>query len=128
MGGINREGSLAIKRPRSIGGEGRFGFFGLTALRALTKSAVWQNLEIRGVLTTCGARNIDLVKSLGADEILDYKTLMEWSLLKSPSGRKYDAMIQRAFGIPWSTFEPNLSERGKVIDITPGPSSIMTYR
>ncbi|KAF9626017.1 hypothetical protein IFM89_030682, partial [Coptis chinensis] len=31
-------------------------------------------------------------------------------------------------GIPWSTFEPNLSERGKVIDITPGPSSIMTVQ
>ncbi|KAF9590236.1 hypothetical protein IFM89_032014 [Coptis chinensis] len=37
------------------------------------------------VLTTCGARNIDLVKSLGANEILDYKT--RWSCSKSPFPR-----------------------------------------
>ncbi|KAF3332708.1 hypothetical protein FCM35_KLT02285 [Carex littledalei] len=26
------------------------------------------------VTATCGARNVDLVRSLGADEVLDYKT------------------------------------------------------
>ncbi|KAF9599721.1 hypothetical protein IFM89_001667, partial [Coptis chinensis] len=52
-----------------------------------------------------------------ADEILDYKTLMEL-LSKSPSGRKYDAMIQlSAIGIPWSTFEPNLSGVARNISI-----------
>ena len=50
---------------------------------------------------TCGARNIDLIKSLGADEILDYKT-PEGDSLKSPSGCKYDAIIHCATGIPWS--------------------------
>ncbi|KAF9602665.1 hypothetical protein IFM89_030553 [Coptis chinensis] len=78
------------------------------------------------VTATCGARNIDFVKSLGADEVLDYKT-PEGAALKSPSGRKYDAVIHCALGIPWSTFEPNLSECGKLIDITPGPRALMTY-
>ncbi|MBS2599656.1 hypothetical protein KFY57_26295, partial [Salmonella enterica subsp. enterica serovar Typhimurium] len=32
-----------------------------------------------------------------------------------------------ATGIPWSTFEPNLSENGKVIDITPGPNAFLTF-
>ncbi|XP_015892387.3 chloroplast envelope quinone oxidoreductase homolog [Ziziphus jujuba] len=78
------------------------------------------------VTATCGARNIQLVKSLGADEVLDYKT-PDGAALNSPSGRKYDAVIHCATGIPWSTFEPNLSENGKVIDITPSPSSLITY-
>ncbi|MFQ6619551.1 hypothetical protein Gotur_001145 [Gossypium turneri] len=30
-------------------------------------------------------------------------------------------------GIPWCTFEPNLSSNGKVIDITPGPSALLTF-
>ncbi|KAB5521374.1 hypothetical protein DKX38_025693 [Salix brachista] len=80
------------------------------------------------VTATCGARNIEFVKSLGADEVLDYKT-PEGAALKSPSGKKYDAVIHcvRAPGIPWSSFEPNLSENGKVIHLTPGPSAMITF-
>jgi len=78
------------------------------------------------VTATCGARNIDLIKSLGADEVLDYKT-PEGASLKSPSGRKYDAVIHCTAGIPWPTFEPNLTENGIVVDLTPGPSSLMKY-
>ncbi|XP_065874748.1 chloroplast envelope quinone oxidoreductase homolog isoform X2 [Euphorbia lathyris] len=78
------------------------------------------------VTATCGARNIELVKSLGADEVLDYKT-PEGAALKSPSGRKYDVVIHCATGIPWSTFEPNLSENGKVVDLTPNASSFLTF-
>ena len=78
------------------------------------------------VTATCGARNIELVKNLGADEVLDYKT-PDGAALKSPSGIKYDAVIHCATGIPWSTFEPNLSPNGKVVDITPGPSALVTF-
>ncbi|MQK21703.1 hypothetical protein EI013_25365, partial [Escherichia coli] len=78
------------------------------------------------VTGTCGARNIDFVKGLGADEFLDYKT-PEGAALMSPSGRKYDAVINCTTGIPWSTFDPNLAENGKVIDLTPGVSSFMTF-
>lgn len=78
------------------------------------------------VTATCGARNIKLVKSLGADEVIDYKT-PAGTALTSPSGRKYDAVIHCAMGIPWSTFEPNLSDKGKVIDITPTPSAFLTF-
>ncbi|KAK8541595.1 hypothetical protein V6N13_137803 [Hibiscus sabdariffa] len=78
------------------------------------------------VTATCGARNMDLIKSLGADEVIDYKT-PEGAALKSPSGRKYDAVIHCALGFPWSRFEPNLSRNGKVFDITPTPSAFMSY-
>ncbi|KAL5819697.1 hypothetical protein ACOSQ4_023539 [Xanthoceras sorbifolium] len=78
------------------------------------------------VTATCGARNIEFIKSLGADEVLDYKT-EDGAALKSPSGRKYDAVIHCASSIPWSTFEPNLSANGKVIDITPSPSTVLSF-
>ncbi|KAF7154499.1 hypothetical protein RHSIM_Rhsim01G0250800 [Rhododendron simsii] len=78
------------------------------------------------VTATCGARNMEFVKSLGADEVLDYKT-PDGAALRSPSGRKYDAVVHGTTSIPWSTFEPNLSENGKVIDLTPGVSTMMTF-
>ncbi|KAE8708105.1 hypothetical protein F3Y22_tig00110356pilonHSYRG00117 [Hibiscus syriacus] len=147
--------SLAVARPPEVSAAEGAGLLvaGLTAHQALTQSAGIKldgsgqqvNLLITAasggvgqyavqlaklgnthVTATCGARNMDLVKSLGADEVLDYKT-PEGAALKSPSGRKYDAVIHCAMGIPWSTFEPNLSANGKVIDITPGPSALLTF-
>ena len=78
------------------------------------------------VTATCGARNIDFVKSLGADKVLDYKT-PEGAALKSPSGRKYDAVINYTVGmIPWSILKRTLSPNGKAIAITFGPKVILT--
>ncbi|KAL6208993.1 hypothetical protein ACLB2K_019936 [Fragaria x ananassa] len=77
------------------------------------------------VTATCGARNIDFVKSLGADEVPDYKT-PEGAALSSPSGRKYDVVIHCATAIPWSTFKANLSPSGKVIYISPRLSNWLT--
>ncbi|KAK1318100.1 hypothetical protein QJS10_CPB04g01283 [Acorus calamus] len=77
------------------------------------------------VTATCGSRNIDFVRSLGADEVLDYKT-PEGAALKSPSGRKYDAVVHCATGIAWSVFEPNLSENGVVVNITPSPGTMVS--
>ncbi|KAF7152364.1 hypothetical protein RHSIM_Rhsim01G0250600 [Rhododendron simsii] len=78
------------------------------------------------VTATCGARNMEFVKSLGADEVLDYKT-PDGAALRSPSGQKYDAIVHGTTGIPWSTFEPNLSQNGMVIALTPNPSTMMTF-
>ncbi|MCO5556674.1 hypothetical protein L7F22_010225 [Adiantum nelumboides] len=77
------------------------------------------------VTATCGARNIELVKSLGADEVLDYKT-PEGDAMKSPSGRLYDAVIHCTSGIPFSKFSPNLKPVAKVIDLTPNFGSLAT--
>ncbi|KAF8027705.1 hypothetical protein BT93_E0581 [Corymbia citriodora subsp. variegata] len=78
------------------------------------------------VTATCGARNIDFVKSLGADEVLDYRT-PEGAALRSPSGKKYDYVIHGAHEFPWSVFEPNLSARGRVIELTAGLKTAMIY-
>lgn len=78
------------------------------------------------VTATCGARNVELVKSLGADEVLDYRT-PEGKDLKSPSGRKYDIVINCAHGTPWSVLEPNLSNEGKVADVSPTAGDALTF-
>ncbi|KAJ3681222.1 hypothetical protein LUZ60_015711 [Juncus effusus] len=77
------------------------------------------------VTATCGVRNVKFVKDLGADEVLDYRTL-EGEMLKSPSGLKYDSVIHCAPPVSWNVFEANLSENGKVIDLTPNMKSILT--
>jgi len=76
------------------------------------------------VTATCGARNVELVKSLGADEVLDYRTL-EGASLQSPSGKKYDGVVHCTVGISWSTFEPVLANTGRVVDITPNFTAIL---
>ncbi|KAK9726614.1 hypothetical protein RND81_05G227000 [Saponaria officinalis] len=78
------------------------------------------------VTATCGTRNLDLVKSLGADEVIDYTT-PDGAALTSPSGKRYDYVIHCATGFPWAKFDPNLSTYGKVIDLTPGLSSMVTF-
>ncbi|KAK7404219.1 hypothetical protein VNO78_04912 [Psophocarpus tetragonolobus] len=77
------------------------------------------------VTATCGARNIHFVQDLGADEVLDYRT-PEGASLTSPSGRKYHAVINCTTGIPWSTFDPNLSPKAVVVDLTPNATSLFT--
>ncbi|XP_031259002.1 chloroplast envelope quinone oxidoreductase homolog [Pistacia vera] len=147
--------SLTVRRPPEVSAAEGAGLpvAGLTAHQALTQSAGIKldgsgketNILITAasggvghyavqlaklgnthVTATCGARNIEFVKSLGADEVLDYKT-PDGAALKSPSGRKYDAVIHCASAMPWSTFEPNLSSNGKVIEITPGPSTLLSF-
>ncbi|KAL1830365.1 hypothetical protein ACET3Z_000016 [Daucus carota] len=126
---------------------------GLTALQALTESALLKldknypeaNVLITAasggvghyavqlaklgnihVTATCGARNFDFVKNLGADEVIDYKT-PEGAAVISPSGRKYDAVINCTTGISWSTFEPQLKENGTVVDLTPGAGTLANF-
>ena len=77
------------------------------------------------VTATCGARNIALIKSLGADEVLDYNT-PEGANLQSPSGRKYDAVIHCSKYRPFSNFKPHLTKDAKVVDLTPSPKGLLT--
>lgn len=147
--------SLTVARPPEVPAPEGAGLpvAGLTALQALTQAAglkldgtgPQKNILITAasggvghhavqlaklgnthVTATCGARNMDFVKSLGADEVLDYRT-PEGAALKSPSGRKYDFVIHCAGALPWSVFVPNLSAHGKVIDLTAGARAMMTF-
>uniref|UniRef100_A0A0D9ZJG9 Enoyl reductase (ER) domain-containing protein n=1 Tax=Oryza glumipatula TaxID=40148 RepID=A0A0D9ZJG9_9ORYZ len=70
------------------------------------------------VTATCGARNLGLVAGLGADEVLDYKT-PEGAALSSPSGKKYDYIVNISNKNKWSVFKPRLSSHGRVVDVAP---------
>ncbi|KAG8488437.1 hypothetical protein CXB51_016454 [Gossypium anomalum] len=85
-----------------------------------------ENLGNTHFTATCGAHNLDLVRSLRADEALDYKT-PNGVVLKSPSDSKYDVVIHCMMGIPWFTFEPNYSTNEKVINMTSGPRAFLVY-
>ncbi|GAU37969.1 hypothetical protein TSUD_269840 [Trifolium subterraneum] len=116
IGGIKLDGTGEPKNVLVTAASGGVGLYAVQLAK----------LGNNHVTATCGARNLDFVKGLGADEVLDYKT-QEGASLKSPSGKKYDAVIHCTAGIPWSTFEPNLSEKGVVVDLTPVLSSMWTF-
>ncbi|WJX43503.1 hypothetical protein P8452_30591 [Trifolium repens] len=120
--------SLTAARPSEVSAAeaASLPIAGLTARGVGVFAVQLAKLGNHHVTATCGARNIDFVKGLGADEVLDYKT-PEGVALKSPSGRKYDVVINCTTGIPWSTFDPNLAGKGIVVDLTPGPSSMLTF-
>lgn len=70
------------------------------------------------VTATCGARNLELVADMGADEVLDYKT-PEGAALKNNSGKKYDYIVNTTNAGKWSAFKPALSSHGRVVDLAP---------
>ncbi|KAB1225533.1 hypothetical protein CJ030_MR1G017492 [Morella rubra] len=152
---IVAKASLTVARPAEVSAAEVAGLpaSGLTAHQALTDSAGIKldgsgkqaNILITGASTgsghfalqlaklgntyitaTCAPQHVELVKSLGADEVLDCTT-PEGAALKSPSGKKYDVVIHCAEPIPWATFEPNLASNGKIFDINPTPGALKTY-
>ncbi|CAJ2655333.1 unnamed protein product [Trifolium pratense] len=116
IGGVKLDGTGEPKNVLVTAASGGVGVFAVQLAK----------LGNNHVTATCGARNLEFVKGLGADEVLDYKT-PEGVALKSPSGRKYDVVVNCTTGIPWSTFDTNLTEKGVVVDLTPGPSSLLTF-
>lgn len=67
---------------------------------------------------TCGERNMELMRSLKADEVLDYRT-PEGAVYASPSGRKYHIVLNCAHFVPVAKFAKQMQPRGKVVDLTP---------
>lgn len=67
---------------------------------------------------TCGERNMELMRSLKADEVLDYRT-SEGAEYASASGRKYHIVINCAHFVPSAKFAERMQPKGKVVDLTP---------
>lgn len=78
------------------------------------------------VTATASTRNIDLVKSLGADEVLDYKKLADpANPFQSASKQPYDVILHcTSKEEPWDHWHKVLAKDGKVVSFTPGASYI----
>ncbi|KAL3701915.1 hypothetical protein R1sor_019937 [Riccia sorocarpa] len=112
-GGMNFDGSFSgnVLITAASGGVGTYGV---------------QIAKIGGahVTATCGERNIDLIKSLGADEVLDYKT-PEGKKLISPSGKKYDLVLNTASAVSFADIQPQLAPKGIVFELNPTPKNLL---
>ncbi|KAI3968870.1 hypothetical protein MKX01_029020 [Papaver californicum] len=127
---------LTVKRPEKVSAVEGAGLplAGPTALHVLTAAHVLviaasggvghyvvqlAKLGNNHVTATCGARNTELLKSLGAEEVIDYTT-EDGKMLRSPSGCKYEFVINCATSkTPWLTYKQILSEQGRVVHLNP---------
>jgi NADPH:quinone reductase-like Zn-dependent oxidoreductase len=79
------------------------------------------------VTVTCSPQNFELLKSLGADEVLDYNAVPEGVAAPgSPSGKKYDVIINCGPHRPFPQYKPQLAHSGFVIDLNPSTKGFMT--
>ena len=101
------------------GGSGGTGTFGVQIAKALGCE----------VTTTCSGANVDLVKSLGADKVIDYRSEDVLTSLKR-SGTQYDLIVDNVFATPdlyWNAHH-YLKPSGHFVTIAGSPSinSIVT--
>jgi len=94
------------------GGSGGTGTFGIQIAKALGCY----------VTATCSGPNVELCKSLGADEVIDYRTEDVVTRLKR-AGTQYDVIVDNVFipGIYWSSHH-YLKPTGKYLTIAGTPS------
>jgi NADPH:quinone reductase-like Zn-dependent oxidoreductase len=94
------------------GGSGGVGIYGIQIAKAIGCS----------VTTTRSGGNIDLCKSLGADEVMDYRTRNIVETLKAGS-KRYDLIVDNVFMDPqlyWSCHE-YLKPEGRYVTIVGSP-------
>ena len=95
------------------GGSGGLGTYGIQIAKAIGCS----------VTTTCSGANADLCKSIGADEVIDYRAQSVVDVLKH-SSKKYDLIVDNVFLDPqlyWSCHE-YLKIKGNFVTIVGGLS------
>jgi NADPH:quinone reductase-like Zn-dependent oxidoreductase len=89
------------------GASGGVGTFAVQIARAL-------GARVAGV---CGTRNVDLVRSIGAEEVIDYRTASFPS-----NGRRYDLLVDIAGSQPLSAYRRVLASKGTLV-LVGGPAS-----
>ena len=74
---------------------------------ALVQLAKYYGAEVTAV---CSGRNFELVKSIGADHVIDY-TLEDFSI----NGKTYDIIVDTAGTAPWAKSKNSLNETGRLV-------------
>lgn len=95
------------------GGSGGTGVFGIQIAKALGCR----------VVTSCSTQNVELCKGLGADEVVDYKTMDVVTTL-SEKGCVFDAVVDNV-GAPTNLYTASkayLKQEGKFVQIGMSPS------
>jgi NADPH:quinone reductase-like Zn-dependent oxidoreductase len=72
---------------------------------------------VTGVTST---RNVDLVRSLGADQVIDY-TREDFTR----NGQRYDVIVDTAGTAPYARAKGSLSERGRLLAVLGGPGDLV---
>lgn len=139
-----KEAKLALK-PKDVTFEqaATLGIAAVTALQAVRKGDLQsgQRVLINGaaggvgtfsvqiakafggvVTAVCGGNHVDLVRSLGADEVIDYSTTDF-----TQSGRRYDLIIDNAAGRSIADLKRVLTPEGRVV-IAGAPRSTSMWR
>jgi NADPH:quinone reductase-like Zn-dependent oxidoreductase len=74
------------------------------------------------VTASCNPHNFELLKSLGADEVLDVDAPMS----EDSSAKKYDVIINCGPHRHFPQYKSQLSTKGFVIDLNPSPKGFIT--
>ncbi len=72
------------------------------------------------ITATCGADNIEFVKSLGADQVIDYKTQDVRNLKE-----KFDGVFDASAKLNFSSAKPLLNKNGVYVTTVPDPHTIL---
>lgn len=70
------------------------------------------------VVATCSAKNVEFVKSLGADEVIDYRTTNIFKL-----NQKFDIIFDAVASGSYRSFSPLLNPKGAYITTIPTPGA-----
>jgi NADPH:quinone reductase-like Zn-dependent oxidoreductase len=72
------------------------------------------------VVGTCSPRNIDFVKSLGADEVIDYTSTSVTDYIKADPSRVFDVVLDCKGGDVLTDVWPAVKAYGTLISVAPG--------
>lgn len=103
-------GLRAGQRVLIIGASGGVGHYAVQIAKAM-------DTHVAGV---CGSRNVELVRSLGADEVIDYTHDDARSV-----GKPFDVILDAVMSLPFARWRPHLSEQGVFVSLLPKPDHLL---